>query len=179
MKKTLLFVTATLFCISSVLGAQSQAEEHAFEIRYGLWKNVQCVSDSVRVNVDFSHEMVRQYAVDQLQEDMRADLTRLGVPVVCRKDLTPKPATLAAVVLEVQTAVDEKGVVVYFVRLQAEMPDADFVKTVFNQRTAWQSAGELGQVVKAHSRAELRTAVTSQVEEFATFLQKVKTLQDS
>ncbi len=177
MKKCMLLLTAALFCISSTLASQTAYEQRAFKSRYSLWGNVRCVSDSVRVTVDFDRSLMAEYSVDQMEADMRSDVARLVFPEVCKSDATPEPATMVSVELEIRTVVDDDGSLLYFVRLLAVMPDGDFAKTVFNQRTSWESLGKLGYADQDHSREMLRAAMSEQIEEFAAFMLKARTLR--
>ena len=178
MKKRFLFLTAALFCISSMQASQTAYEQRAFEGRYGLWGNVRCVSDSVRVTVEFDPSLMAEYSVDQMEADMRSDLARLVFPEVCEPGVIPEPATMVSVELEIRTVVEDDGSLVYFVRLLAVMPDGDFVKTVFNQRTSWESPGKLGYADQNRSRDMLRAAMSEQIGEFAAFMLRARTLRD-
>jgi hypothetical protein len=178
MKKRILFLTAVLFCISSMQASQTAYEQRAFEGRYSLWSNVRCVSDSVRVTVEFDNSLMAQYSVDQMEADMRSDLAGLAFPEVCERGVVPEPATMVSVELEIRTVVDDDGSLVYFVRLLAVMPDGDFVKTVFNQRTSWESPGKLGSADHNRSRELLRSAMSEEIGEFAAFMRKARTLRD-
>lgn len=177
MKKGLLLLTAALFCISSTSAAPTVYEKRAFESRYSLWGNVRCVSDSVRVTADFDPSLMAEYSVNQMEADMRSDVVSLVFPGVCQSNVIPDPATMVSVELEIRTVVDDDGSLVYFVRLLAEMPDGEFVKTKFNQRTRWESPGRLGSADQNRSRAMLRAAMSEQIEEFAAFMLKARTLQ--
>ena len=178
MKKYFWLLIAALFCIASTEASQTAYEKRAFKGRYSLWSNVRCVSDSVRVTVEFVPSLMALYSVDQMESDMRSDLARLAFPEVCEHDVVPEPATMVSLELEIRTAVDDDGSLVYFVQLLAEMPDGDFVKTVFNQRTSWESPGKLGYAGQGRSRDLLRAAMAEQIEEFAAFMVKARTLRD-
>ncbi len=177
MKKRFLFLTAALFCISSMQASQTAYEQRAFEGRYSLWSNVRCVSDSVRVTVEFDNSLMAQYSVDQMEADMRSDLAGLAFPEVCESGMIPEPATMVSVELEIRTVVDDDGSLAYFVRLLAVMPDGDFVKTVFNQRTRWESPGKLGSADHNRSRELLRSAMSEEIGEFAAFMLRARTLR--
>ncbi len=178
MKKCFLFLTAALFCISSAQAAATAYEQRAFKSSYGLWGNVRCVSDSVRVTVEFDPSLMAKYSVDQMEADMRSDLARLVFPEVCKPGVIPEPATMVLVELEIRTVVDDDGSLVYFVQLLAEMPDGEFVKTVFNQRTSWESPGKLGHADQGRSHDVLRAAMAEQMEEFAAFMVRARTLRN-
>jgi hypothetical protein len=177
MKKCFLLLIAALFCICSTQASQTAYERRAFEGRYSLWSNVRCVSDSVRVTVEFVPSLMAAYSVDQMESDMRSDLARLVFPEVCAHDVVPEPATMVALELEIWTVVDDDGSLVYFVQLLAEMPDGEFVKTVFNQRTSWESPGKLGHADRGRSHDVLRAAMAEQMEEFAAFMVRARKLR--
>ncbi len=177
MKKRILILTAALFCISSMQASQKGYERKAFEGRYSLWSNVRCVSDSVRVTVESDPALMAEYSVRQMKADMRSDLAGLAFPEVCEPGVIPEPSTMVSVELEIRTVVND-GSLAYFVRLLAVMPDGDFVKTVFNQRTSWESPGKLGYADQNRCRDMLRAAMSEQVGEFAAFMLKARTLRD-
>jgi len=176
MKSWFLLVTAALLCLSSMHASQSVYEDRAFEGRYSLWSSVRCVSDSVRLVADFDPALMKMYSVDEMEADVRSDLSGLTFPVVCQPGVVPAPATMASIELEIRTVVDDDGSLVYFVRLLAELPDGAFVKTSLNQATSWESRGKLGRANPGRSRDMLRKAMSEQVEEFATFMSQARTL---
>ena len=171
MKRVFLFLTVAMLGVSSMQAAPTGYERKAFEGRYGLWGNVQCIADSVRVYAETDNSLL-----SQMELDARAQLARLGVPKICDAGATPAPATMVSVELEIRTVGDDDGLLVYFVRLRAEMPDGEFVKTSFGQLTSWESTGRLGYTDPGHSRDRLRAALTEQIEEFAAFMQKARTI---
>ena len=170
MKRAFLFLTVVLLGIPSMQAAPTGYERIAFESRYGLWGNVQCIADSVRVIAETDNSLL-----SLMEVDARSQLAGLGVPKICELGATPAPATMVSVELEIRTMADDDGLMVYFVRLRAEMPDGEFLKKDFGQLTNWESTGKLGYTDEDRSRDTLRAAMAEQIEEFAEFMQKART----
>jgi len=173
MKRVFLFLTLVLLVVGSIQAAPTGYERRAFEGRYGLWGNVQCIADSVHVYADTDNSLV-----SQMEVEARSQLAGMGVPRICDTEATPAPATMVSVELELKTVVNDQGSIVYFVRLRATMPDGEFVKTSFGQLTNWESTGKLGYTDPDHSRDTLRAALSEQIEEFAAFMHRVRTTQN-
>lgn len=179
MKSWFLLVTAALLCLSSMHASSNGYEKRAFEGKYGLWSGVRCVSNSVRVIAEFDAALMKKYSVEEIEADVQSDLANLAFPAVCKPGVVPAPATMALVELEIRTVVDDDGSLVYFVRLLADLPDGAFAKTSLNQLTSWESHGKLGHANPDRSRDMLRKAMSEQVEEFATFMSRARTLSRS
>ena len=164
---------AALLVASSMQAAPTGYERRAFEGRYGLWSNVQCVSDSLSVTAD-----TERAVLDRIEIDARSRLAGLGFPRICDAEATPAPATMVSVELEVRTVAAASGGLVYFVQMRAEMPDGEFLKKSFGQLTSWESTGKLGYTDRDLGEATLREAMGQQIDEFAAFMRRTRTMRD-
>jgi len=173
MKRLFLLLTVGLLVVSATQAAPTGYERKAFEGRYGLWGNVQCIADSIRLSAETDHSLL-----ELMEADTRSQLAGLGVPRLCDPTTTPAPATMVSVELELRTVVDDHGSLAYFVRLRVEMPDGEFVKKDFGQLTNWESTGKLGYTDPDRNHDTLRAALSEQIEEFAAFMQRVRTARN-
>ena len=174
MRKLFLFLTVALVGISSTQAEQTNYERRAFERRYGLWGNVRCMADSVSMYVEIDRSVAAEFSETQMKADAKSHLDRLMFPKHCDPRVTPEPATMVSLEVDIRTVVDEDGSLAYFVRLRALMPDGDFTRHNFGQHTGWESSGKLGHARLGSSREALGAAMSEQIEEFAAFMRRAR-----
>jgi hypothetical protein len=178
MKHLLLILTAALLVTSATQAEETGYERKAFKSRYGLWENVRCMADAVQITTGTDRFRTSGFSVSKMEADARSQLAQLGFPNFCEPSTTPALLTMISVKLEIRTEVEDNGSFVYFVRLQAAVPDGDFARTNFGQSTTWESSGKLGYTPKDPGHSKLRAAVSEQIEEFATFMLRTRNMHN-